>query len=201
MTPRSRKPVMLLGANGACPEANQTNIYKHISSLNEEDEDILLTPRNLLTFKIRRSKSDGDISDSSTACGDMSHVMSKSSNSLLSTESLTNIFKEYLIQRNVHTSYPLDSSFASQPEDFGSSNDFEYITEADMNESLLYCLDGNQPDDSSHDDDDSKVIDLMIKSKSKRMRDKTINNESDYETDIDNLNLKKVAMDYFGTNL
>lgn len=212
MTPRSRKPVMLLGINTTCPEANQTIKYKRISSLNEEDEDILHTPTKLLSFKIRRSKSDGDVSVSTVASDDLSHVMSKSSNSLLASVSLTNVFKEYLMQRNVLTSYPFDSSFASQPEDFGPSNVLQYIKEADMNESLLYCLDGNQPEDSSHlfysdndyidldIDNEDHDTDLMSKSKTKRKRSyNTVNNECDneIETDVDSVLCKKVALDYF----
>lgn len=35
---------------------------------------------------------------------------------------------------------PVDSSFSSQ------SDDFENLNDSEMNESLIYCLDGNEPD-------------------------------------------------------
>ena len=39
----------------------------------------------------------------------------------------------------------MDSSFSSQPDDFGSS--LELHSESELSESLLYCLNGNMPED------------------------------------------------------
>lgn len=44
---------------------------------------------------------------------------------------------------------PVDSSFSSQPDDFGSNPDIQNLSETEMSESLLYCLNGNQPADMS----------------------------------------------------
>lgn len=40
---------------------------------------------------------------------------------------------------------PVDSSFSSQ------SDDFENLNDSEMNESLIYCLDGNEPEFLSSD--------------------------------------------------
>lgn len=58
-------------------------------------------------------------------------------------------FSEYLLSRSVCTSAPVDSSFSSQPDDFGSSEDIQDLTESELSQSLLYCLNGNIPTDMS----------------------------------------------------
>lgn len=69
---------------------------------------------------------------------------------------LTETFKEYLINRNLvaHSEPPLpqtvdDDSFSSQPDDFVSSTDLKDLSETNMSESFLYCMNGNNPDISS----------------------------------------------------
>ena len=42
------------------------------------------------------------------------------------------------------TESPADLSFSSQPDDFDS--DKEVMSEEEMSDSLLYCMNGNQPD-------------------------------------------------------
>lgn len=42
----------------------------------------------------------------------------------------------------------MDSSFSSHPDDFGSAQDIQNLTESELSESLLFCLNGNQPPDS-----------------------------------------------------
>lgn len=44
---------------------------------------------------------------------------------------------------------PVDSSFSSHPDDFGSAQDIQNLIETDLSESLLYCLNGNKPSDVS----------------------------------------------------
>lgn len=41
----------------------------------------------------------------------------------------------------------MDSSFSSHPDDFGSAQDIQNLTESELSESLLFCLNGNQPPD------------------------------------------------------
>lgn len=70
---------------------------------------------------------------------------------------LTETFKEYLINRNLltHTEEPPppdDDSFSSQPDDFVSSTDLKDLSESNMSESFLYCMNGNNPEP---DDDEA----------------------------------------------
>lgn len=44
----------------------------------------------------------------------------------------------------------MDASFSSQPDDFGSTeDDIQNLTETELSQSLLYCLNGNIPADMS----------------------------------------------------
>lgn len=57
--------------------------------------------------------------------------------------------RNYLLSRSVISTSPVDSSFSSHPDDFGSSSDVNNLVESsELSESLLYCLDGNQPVDT-----------------------------------------------------
>ncbi|KAJ1525898.1 hypothetical protein ONE63_009087 [Megalurothrips usitatus] len=62
---------------------------------------------------------------------------------------LTGTFREIVLSRSVLTASPVDLSFSSHTGDFDSSSDREvrYVLNNDNNlsESLLYCLDGNEP--------------------------------------------------------
>lgn len=58
--------------------------------------------------------------------------------------------RNYLFSRSVASPpSPVDSSFSSQPDDFGSTPDIHALTTAGLDthlsDSLLFCLDGNQP--------------------------------------------------------
>lgn len=204
MTPRSRKPVMLLGLNLTCSDTYQSTIC---SSLNEEDENVLLISHSHSSKHLHRSKSDGDFTIASDN-SDNSIIHPKSHSA---PESLSSVFKEYLFQRNVVTTSPVDLSFSSQPDDFGSSNDLENITNANLSESLLYCLDGNQPDDMSYvsdgvedtgssDDEEDKenVYSLNTSESRKRFATSTITEYgADDETDIDGLHCKKLVLENY----
>lgn len=48
-------------------------------------------------------------------------------------------FRKYLFSRSLLMTTPVDSSFSSQ------SDDFENFDDSEMSESLIYCLNGNQP--------------------------------------------------------
>lgn len=60
---------------------------------------------------------------------------------------LINFCRKYLFSRSLLMTTPVDSSFSSQ------SDDFENLNDSEMSESLIYCLNGNEPveyvDDSS----------------------------------------------------
>ncbi|KAJ6646591.1 Rho GTPase-activating protein 19 [Pseudolycoriella hygida] len=142
MTPRSRKPVMLIGAS--LGSSDQRNYQNSFSSLKEEDED----PSQLDSQEQRsiyRSRSTGNITELS---GDNLCQMNTTNrrNSLSDSDSLTLPFREYLLSRSVCMSAPVDSSFSSQPDDFGSNENLD-LTESELSQSLLYCLNGNVPTD------------------------------------------------------
>lgn len=62
------------------------------------------------------------------------------------SDSLTSTFRDYLFSRSVLTASPVDLSFSSRTGDFDpSSCSEEKLIESPLNESLLYCLDGNVP--------------------------------------------------------
>lgn len=202
MTPRSRKPVILLGLNLTCSDAYQSTIC---SSLNEEDEDVFLISDS--PTQLHRSKSDGDFTVTPETSSDSPNIHIKS---LSAPESLSSVFKEYLFQRNVVTTSPVDSSFSSQPDDFGSSNDLDNITNANLSESLLYCLDGNKPDDRSYvsdetnstgsvsENDRQNVYSLSSSESRKRLATSTMTEYgAEDETDIDSLHCKKLVLDNF----
>lgn len=49
--------------------------------------------------------------------------------------------RKYLFSRSLLMTTPVDSSFSSQ------SDDFENLNDSEMSESLIYCLNGNEPID------------------------------------------------------
>uniref|UniRef100_A0A1Q3F2Z0 Putative rho gtpase-activating protein 19 n=1 Tax=Culex tarsalis TaxID=7177 RepID=A0A1Q3F2Z0_CULTA len=159
MTPRSRKPVMLLAGMNGLDQHSTTTSYalsqSSFSSLREEDEEEAAEVATNLAWHSRAT---------ATAVTAASSTESSSGGATTATgqgtdeeaSSLTSTFREYLLSRSVMTDSPADLSFSSQPEDFDSSSAdlIEDLNESKMSESLLFCLDGNRPID---DDDDSQV--------------------------------------------
>ncbi|XP_055855723.1 uncharacterized protein LOC129918978 [Episyrphus balteatus] len=129
MTPRSRKPVMLTTTQGSS-EQNQTFYQSDLSSFREQDEDSIV---------------------GQTSCGPKQNIPDKRQQpgqvgGVGAAEgSLSNHFKDYLLSRSVLTASPVDSSFFSQTDDYGSTQDIEDLDESQLSSSLLYCLDGNRP--------------------------------------------------------
>lgn len=169
MTPRSRKPVMLLGMT-----LNNTSSVSTLSdqsktlSFREEDEyslDLQTTRNDSDLMKVSSlettAESSSEVStDVSTECCPPSTIhtsiqdsMVQNSNSvappptaIVAPDSLTSTFRDYLFSRSVLTESPADLSFSSQPDDFGPNmDDIRELNESEMSESLLYCLDGNKP--------------------------------------------------------
>lgn len=127
MTPRSRKPVVAVSASNICHLANLTWGIRDNSSDNTHD------PLDFDSYA-----PEGSLSDS-----------------------LSGAFKEYLSGRSVLTASPVDLSFSSRTGDYDPSSergseDFdssrgEKVPNSPLNESLLYILDGNLPNDLSSD--------------------------------------------------
>jgi hypothetical protein len=71
--------------------------------------------------------------------------------------SLTSTFRSYLLSRSILTASPVDLSFSSRTGDFDTSegsNDEKILDRETLSNSLLYCLDGNQPSNSGVSDDE-----------------------------------------------
>ncbi|KAH8401912.1 hypothetical protein KR009_008663, partial [Drosophila setifemur] len=157
MTPRSRKPVMLLNALAGNGD-KQLNL-----SLSEQEEldSIGGTPT-------KQREPPSLHSEDATSLGGYAEILrqqqsfallnsrqrtTSSSNSNSQEEgkpsnALSSDFKEYLLTRSVLTASPADLSFASRSDDFGGASttqDIDDLDESDLSPSLLYCLDGNEP--------------------------------------------------------
>lgn len=165
MTPRSRKPVMLLGmtlnnTSNASILSDQQNQSKTLS-FREEDEyslDLQTTRNDSDLMRVSSFETTGtSTSDVSTECCPPSMIHTSIQDSMvapalplpvstLQPDSLTTTFRDYLFSRSVLTESPADLSFSSQPDDFGPNmDDIRELNESEMSDSLLYCLDGNKP--------------------------------------------------------
>lgn len=144
MTPRSRKPVLVVsGTNiNALPRIEHSNfimdsVVEEIPNTSSEDE--ILTKKSVFT----KSKSETDLIETKTM------PVQKLNKSESPSASLSDTFKHYLSNRDMITlSSPIDSSFSSRTDDF-TSTEFETLSSSRISDSLLYCLNGNKPDDVS----------------------------------------------------
>ncbi|XP_037952908.1 uncharacterized protein LOC119683326 [Teleopsis dalmanni] len=194
MTPRSRKPVMVL-TNLGNSDQNQTICQTDLSSFREQDEDDSTDCEKMETHHINLHNEDavsvgcysdilrrkqlllenqsfiqqGSLNIADTAARGSNNLTGENNCSSLDADALSNNFKEYLLSRSVLTASPVDSSFFSQPDDFGSTQEIEDLNESQLSASLLYCLDGNEPDR------DSNSTELKV------------NNSNIMETDIDSM--------------
>lgn len=118
MTPRSRKPLVMLSGTNLC-NLETMNRKRDSGSMSVDDKDDL----NSSTY------------DSINADGN---------------QSLTNTFRDYLYSRSTMTNSPMvDNSFSSRPDDFQSNPDLPYLSENELSDSMLYCLNGNDPNSSN----------------------------------------------------
>ncbi|KAK9878393.1 hypothetical protein WA026_021701 [Henosepilachna vigintioctopunctata] len=137
MTPRSRKPVLLVCGN------NLANIPKVES-----------TPPLLNDNGINRTTD--NINDE----------LNQSSNLVISNDSLTSTFREYLSSRNILacSGSPRDLSFSSRTDDF-TSEEFNYLSTDKLNGSLLQCLNGKDMDCSDNGESETEEKVLVLKPK------------------------------------
>lgn len=157
MTPRSRKPVLVVsGTNiNALPRIEQPNfimdsVVEEIPNTSSEDETL---------HKKTKYKSEMDIIQSQAV------ENSRLNKSEPSSVSLSDTFKVYLSNREILTvSSPMDSSFSSRTDDFNST-EFEVLNKSKISQSLLYCLDGNEPDGSRSDSEEDEGKELVLKPK------------------------------------
>ncbi|XP_055390348.1 uncharacterized protein LOC129619229 [Condylostylus longicornis] len=187
MTPRSRKPVMLMATVGSVSHDIQNVLKSDISNFNEhrdpESNSAYLneceSSNNDTTPKIHKIKNivapqtitvPQQIFSQIHVLGENSYFMGCTEmepksiadaanirdidelqkqnlklNNLNTNATLSSTFREYLLSRSVLTASPVDASFSSQPDDFGSTPDIQDLSESQMSSSLLFCLDGNKP--------------------------------------------------------
>lgn len=127
MTPRSRKPVLLLSGTNI---NNLTKLDKPRISMDdvEEESSALSTPSSNGEKENEQSGSNED----------------EPNNGDITNNSLTSTFREYLCSRSILTASPADLSFSSQTDDYNSTN-IQDLSDDKLSASLLYCLNGKDP--------------------------------------------------------
>ncbi|KAK2584158.1 hypothetical protein KPH14_006589 [Odynerus spinipes] len=168
MTPRSRKPVMMVSGSNLCNLAsmNDSSGQHSISNnLHRSNIDMLghMNCTSILEESHKPDSTDGefiymegvDIDDkenySNEICQKHNFVTSIADDCCTMTQqssmSITSTFREYLLSRSVLTASPVDLSFTSRTGDFEQSeSDLNILNEDGLSSSLLCCLDGNNPE-------------------------------------------------------
>lgn len=158
MTPRSRKPVMMISGTNLCNLASLDNGQRSINrfqvvSINidgdSDDHSISVIEKSSKLEKKCEKKMEYGIKsfDKIESCRPQfcEHNFVTSPEHPNST-SITSTFKEYLRSRSVLTASPVDLSFTSRTGDFDQSeSDINILNEEVLSNSLLHCLDGNNP--------------------------------------------------------
>ncbi|XP_031844081.1 uncharacterized protein LOC116431995 [Nomia melanderi] len=167
MTPRSRKPVMMVSGSNLCNLANVNNSWSQNVSNSVRGSNLdMVGPINCISIleESHRPNSIGseiiygesiDLEDKEnfdkeaqekqkfiTSIGDDCCAVTQQS-----TMSITSTFREYLLSRSVLTASPVDLSFTSRTGDFEQSeSDLNILNEDGFSDSLLCCLNGNTPE-------------------------------------------------------
>lgn len=134
MTPRSRKPVLLISGTNINKLPVNESQKSHMHSLEEEKES-----SDDDTVSIKRKKLDDSEKIDKTDENKPEHTET--------SESLTSTFQEYLYSRSMLTATPTDMSFSSRTDDYNSS-ELKDLSTSKLSSSLLYCLDGNIPEEA-----------------------------------------------------
>uniref|UniRef100_A0A1A9X2H6 Rho-GAP domain-containing protein n=1 Tax=Glossina brevipalpis TaxID=37001 RepID=A0A1A9X2H6_9MUSC len=166
MTPRSRKPVMVLATAANCTDNNQGE--------EENSQGSSTKPQNLDVKKralVKSGVNDGFTSSSGFSNILKRHQLLENNDSFKhlnlsprrkslekNANTLSNDFKEYLMKRSVFTDAPEDSSFSSHSDDFDSTRELDDLEENQLSSSLLYCLDGNRPEERMNDGENVQLL-------------------------------------------
>lgn len=139
MTPRSRKPVLLISG---------TNISK-LPKLEKQDCTMM---DSLEEFP----ETESNVSESNDSALKTKGTEQQQENfqSDENSDSLTDPFREYLNSRSIIVDSLADSSFSSQTDDYSSTTDIKNLDENKISTSLLHCLNGYAPLESSKSDID-----------------------------------------------
>ncbi|XP_015186045.1 PREDICTED: dentin sialophosphoprotein-like [Polistes dominula] len=170
MTPRSRKPVMMVSGSNLCDlasinESSQRNVSSDNNSHRSNIDLFAHVDCSSILEKLRKpdSPADGEIIymegvDMDDKENVTTEICQKENldNSIVdecctmtrqSSMSITSTFREYLLSRSVLTASPVDLSFTSRTDDFEQSeSDINILNEDGLSSSLLRCLDGNNPE-------------------------------------------------------
>ncbi|XP_076645482.1 uncharacterized protein LOC143354964 isoform X2 [Halictus rubicundus] len=158
MTPRSRKPVMMVSGSNLCNLATVNNSWNQYNNLdmiesinctsileeshrpNSVDSEIIYGESIDLEDKENFGKNMKKKQKFFTSVVDDSYAQQ-------STMSITSTFREYLLSRSVLTASPVDLSFTSRTGDFEQSeSDANILNDDGLTDSLLCCLNGNTPE-------------------------------------------------------
>jgi hypothetical protein len=183
MTPRSSKPVVLVSGSNLCHLANigtlgkcDKQFYREGNSAsyrsfaeddnanNKEDCPMHSCTTGYSVENNAAETSGNDSKNYQAPRNDGENVNYKSAYSddvASDSGSLTSTFRSYLLSRSVLTASPVDLSFSSRTGDFdtseGSSGE-KILQRETLSDSLLYCLDGNQPPSPGVTDGQAKNV-------------------------------------------
>ncbi|KYQ55968.1 Rho GTPase-activating protein 19 [Trachymyrmex zeteki] len=158
MTPRSRKPVMIVSTSNLCnlvTGSNSCDLYgsnldmvstiNNCASILEESQTYSSTDNALAYTKEVENKENRLDTLEKHSC--IQSVANCCACTQQSSMSITSTFREYLLSRSVLTASPVDLSFTSRTGDFEQSeSDLNILNDDTLSDSLLCCLDGNQPE-------------------------------------------------------
>ncbi|CAL7945757.1 unnamed protein product [Xylocopa violacea] len=168
MTPRSRKPVMMISGSNLCNLASVNNSWNQQSISNNMRGSNFDVMSSINCASILEESQKPNITNSEIFYEDVIDLEEKENLNKNATEkqklvssiadgcyavkqqstmSITSTFREYLLSRSVLTASPVDLSFSSRTGDFEQSeSDLNILNEDGLSESLLCCLDGNRPE-------------------------------------------------------
>ncbi|KAG5305981.1 RHG19 protein, partial [Acromyrmex insinuator] len=159
MTPRSRKPVMIVSTSNLCnlvtgsnscdlrgPNLDMVSTINNCASILEESQTYSSTDNALAYTKDVENKENNRL-DTLEKHSCIQSVANCCACTQQSSMSITSTFREYLLSRSVLTASPVDLSFTSRTGDFEQSeSDLNILNDDTLSDSLLCCLDGNQPE-------------------------------------------------------
>ncbi|XP_012215297.1 rho GTPase-activating protein 24-like isoform X1 [Linepithema humile] len=160
MTPRSRKPVMIVSTSSLCNLVTGNNgCNSHGSNL-----DVVGAMNYASILEESQTYNSTDNAEALPCAKDIENKENNGLDTLgkhncvqsvanccactqQSSMSITSTFREYLLSRSVLTASPVDLSFTSRTGDFEQSeSDLNLLNDDTLSDSLLCCLDGNQPE-------------------------------------------------------
>lgn len=158
MTPRSRKPVMIVSTSNLCNLVTGNNSCDlrgsnldmvgtiNCASILEESQTYNSIDNILPHMKDVENKENNEV-DILKKHNCVQSLTNCCACTQQSSMSITTTFREYLLSRSVLTASPVDLSFTSRTGDFEQSeSDLNLLNDDTLSDSLLCCLDGNQPE-------------------------------------------------------